>query len=290
MGLKRWTAMGLAILCCCLAGTALAQVEAFGQWVEPEAESLVIDPVVVEDMEALVACLDQLPRLSQVDMYDSRLDKEQRGMLTQRYPNIRFGWTLIFSTYQIRTDATAFSTKRGQNNTHRFTSRQFEMLKYCYQMEALDLGHQAITSLNFLKYFPNLKVLILADNDITDISPIAQLEKLEYLELFMNEIKDVSPLAELKSLKDVNIAYNKVNDLSPLYGLEGLERLWASHNKLKAPQKEEARSALPDCQIDFAANTSTGSGWRRHARYWVIKEIFDSGSYRPLAEGEGTQP
>ena len=71
------------------------------------------------------------------------------------------------------------------------------MLKYCTDLRALDIGHQAITDLSVIgEHLTELRVLIIADNKVTDLTPLSNLRHLHYLEFFVNRVSDLSPLAE----------------------------------------------------------------------------------------------
>ena len=176
-----------------------------------------VTPEMVQELKRWLPCL---PALEQVDMYDAALPDEDMAYFHATYPGIRFGWTLSLGKWTVRTDAEAFSTLQSQNSK-RYDSTHFEKLRYCYQLKALDLGHNSLTDLSFLEDLPQLRVLILADNKIEDISPLCQLPELQYAELFMNRISDLSPLAGHTRLLDLNLTYNRVSDPSPLLTCTG---------------------------------------------------------------------
>ena len=63
------------------------------------------------------------------------------------------------------------------------TSKDIQVLKYCTDLQALDLGHQRITDLSVIgNYLKDLRILILADNKVSDVSPLANLKHLHYLQ------------------------------------------------------------------------------------------------------------
>lgn len=239
-------------------------------------------------LEELTAFLDQLPALAQADMYESTLTLDQMETLSSRYPNVFFGWTLTMGDHTLRTDATAFSTLHNhKSRAHK--SKDFEPLKYCKNLLALDLGHNAITDISFLNDLPNLRILILGRNKIADTTPIGTLKDLEYLELFSAGVKDVSALSNCVKLKDLNISNNKIKDLSPVLKLPALERLWLcgsqngrlSGSSFTKKQKQEIQAQVaPGCEVNFSG-AGTEGGWRNHPRYNVLFEIFNKGAYRP---------
>ena len=66
----------------------------------------------------------------------------------------------------------------------RLTSADIEVLKYCTDLQALDLGHQAITDISVIgDYLTQLRILILVDNKVNDLTPLSKLKHLHYLEL-----------------------------------------------------------------------------------------------------------
>lgn len=241
----------------------------------------------VQDTAALVSFLDRMPKLVQVDMYQSRLSYEDMDMLADRYGNITFGWTVKMGDHELRTDATAFSTLHSKDSKlHR--NEDFRSLKFCKNLLALDIGHNLVSDLSFLTYLPKLKILILACNKINDISLIGELHDLEYLEIFNNQITDLSPLKNCTNLLDLNICFNYVADLTPLYGLRKLERLWVYKcnkatvsNTLVPEDFENLRQALPKSTNYNTTSYSTLGGWRDHDRYFVLAAIFQMGVYQP---------
>ena len=246
--------------------------------------------VALQEYDAFYAFLAKFPNLKKVDMYATSIDADHIAVLVEKFPEIEFGWTMKVGPKRVRTDVTAFSTRHTDNST-RYGTKTYSVLKYCRNLQALDLGHNRIHDLSFLQEMPQLKVLILVDNNLQDITPIAYLPNLEYLELFYNDIRDISALMGLKKLKDLNICFNRIEDLSPLMELTGLERLWISHyvsHNVKKPldgaMVEKLREALPDTLVDTTAKSSIGNHWRDHPRYKILRKMFTTGTYLPFDE------
>lgn len=264
-------------------------VEVLGRRVGSLDETLDFgDQQVTDDqVDALCEALDRLPGLQQVLLYESRLSFESMDRLFDGYPQVFFGFTTRMDKYKVRSDVTAFSTLKNQRKPF-YTQDDMYFLRYCRNLEALDLGHNKITDISFLSWFPHLKVLILADNRITDISVLSQLTELEYIELFMNEIADFSPLASLKNLVDLNICYNlskerrTIEDVTPIYQCTKLKRCWISNNGLTEQQQADLRAALPACEFNFTVEQSTDGGWRKHPHYYVVRDMMKSRVYEPF--------
>ena len=232
--------------------------------------------------------LDRMPSLRKADLYGSTMEVADMDMLTERYPEVEFGFTVGMGVYRFRSDITAFSTLVGEDNSSVYYSDAFEMLRFCRGLQALDVGHNMITTLDFLRHFPQMKVLILAKNRITDISILAELHELEYLELFGNPITDLSPLAGLENLKDLNVAAcREVTDLTPLIeGVPNLERFWCGMSDgIPQEQKEAMEAAHPDCEFNWTDHP-TGGTWRRHWRYPILHHMFLAREYAPFIQEE----
>ncbi len=238
----------------------------------------------VQNIDELCVFLDQLPALERVDMYASKLTREQMDLLFERYPQIFFGWTVTIGDHTVRTDITAFSTLHGSSPKPPHTSADFEKLKYCKNLLAIDIGHNWVEDISFLRHFPKLRVLILGRNRIRDITPLADLKELEYLELFSNYVRDYSPLTELTRLRDLNVKNNPCKDLSPLYQMTWLERFWAGcYVEIPRKQMKNMEAAIPGCEFDWKSMPTAGT-WRKHAHYDVIHEMFVSGVYIPFGD------
>ena len=271
----------LFLLLACLILTASAALAAPSEaqdlpGVQPSQTRVDLGDIKVKDVDAFADWLARHPQLEQVDMYESRLKADQIDTLAGRFPHISFGWTIrLVEDHYIRTDATAFAINHS-NKSPVHKSADFRQLKYCKNLMALDLGHNAIDDISFLYDLPKLRVIILASNLITDITPLSSLKDLEYAELFNNYITDYSPLAGLDQLIDLNIAFNQTQDFTPLYGLKGLERLWvynANNRNCDDPVDPELvaglQAALPGTQINSTSYSTLG-GWRTHERYYVV--------------------
>ncbi|MBE5810320.1 MAG: leucine-rich repeat domain-containing protein [Clostridiales bacterium] len=252
------------------------------------AEYINMDKTRVTDMDAFINFLRKLPNLKKVDMFSTQIYTKDIDKLAAAFPDIEFGWTMRIGDHWVRTDATAFSTLHN-NSSPAHTEKQFQYLKYCKNLLALDIGHNGVKDLSFLYDLPNLKVLILACNiNLKDITPVGSLKDLEYLELFKNDINDISCLANCTNLLDLNICFNRIKDWTPIHGLTNLERLWVYNSNNWSEQYPvdrkvvaDLKAALPNCHIDSTSYSTLG-GWREHDRYYVIFHMFKYGEYIPF--------
>ncbi|MBP5288878.1 MAG: hypothetical protein J6Z79_03285 [Clostridia bacterium] len=211
------------------------------------------------------------PKMTRLDMSDCGIDNEEMAALRADLPGVKVVWRLHLGQWSLKTDAVAFSVLIYNYNHKRLTSKDIEVLKYCTDLQALDLGHQAVTDISVIgDYLPELRILILVDNAVSDLTPVAKLKHLHYIELFVNSIQldDLSPLAACKELVDVNVSYlYSVTDFSPLFDLPLLERLWMEHTKVSADQLNTLRERYPNATIITQGTGSIDQGWRVHERY-----------------------
>ena len=251
----------------------------FGKTVSTDAPELDLSGVRMglSDVAVIEDALGEFPLLEKVVMCDCGISNEDMAALNDRHENVRFVWRVYFSGFSLRTDDTNFIAARVRNDFPIY-SNDLEVLKYCPDLQALDLGHKNITHLNFLRYVPHLKYLIIVENDVNDITPIGELQELTYLEMFWTKCEDISPLQNCKALTDLNISYiycRPAKCLETLVNMPQLERLWYCGNNLDAGQLEELQAALPDTEMYLAPyGEPTGSTWREHPHYFEMRDFF----------------
>ena len=291
--MKKMLFAAVMLLCLLVGCAAMAEEITFqGTFTcDVNAGEIDLGKVRVEDMDAFIQFLRKMPHLKKVDMFNTNMYPKDIDKLAAAFPDVEFGWTMRIGDHWVRTDATAFSTLHN-NRSPQHTEKQFQYLKYCKNLLALDIGHNQVKDLSFLYDLPNLKVLILACQiDLHDITPVGSLKNLEYLELFKNDIHDISCLKNCTNLIDLNICFNRVKDWTPLHGLSKLERLWLFNSNnwsdeypVDAQVVRDLKTALPQCHVDEKSYSTLG-GWREHERYYVIYHMFKYGEYIPFDRG-----
>ena len=312
--MKKLICAALILLALTLCGAAAADLELYGVTFSENAEVVDFGDTKILDFEALFAVLDRMPRLRQVNMFANQMKEADCERLASRYPNVRWGWTLVIAgkdhRHLVRTDTQTFSTLHNNQTSHH-RSEDFEILKYVWDLKALDVGHNSVTSLDFLYNLPDLRILIIACNEVTDITPMASLHRLEYAEIFKNRITDLTPLQGLDHLLDLNICFNSITDVTPILGLKQLTRLWCyrcswykTWGEIPKATANLLKESLPDTQVD-SVHYSTAGTWRYlnsqqtklHPHYEVITKNFGAdsrhpgdGTYYPFAESWPEEP
>lgn len=250
-----------------------------GKPLDSFTEELDLSGAKIDSYEAFSDAIARFPKLRKLALHDCSLSNEQLAALRDRYPNAGVVWTVRFSRWHVSTDAVAFSTMQSGYTTNRMKTKDVQVLRYCRNLIALDLGHNDISDIEWIKELPDLQVLILANNwDLVDLSPIGTLKKLKYLELFMCNCSDISPLANLPELLDVNLIITRVKDVTPLLSCKKLERIWLGE-KVAARVGEEGiktlTDAFPNAEFDLVSAGSTKLGWREHPRYYAMRQMFE---------------
>lgn len=230
-------------------------------------------PGRVEEMKEL---LPLFKRLEKLVMCDCSLSNEEMAQIRAQCEGIKVVWRIYMGKWSLRTDTVAFSVLIYTYNYRPLTTSDIQVLKYCTDLRALDLGHQAITDISVIgEYLTELRLLILADNMLTDLSPLSKLEHLHYLEFFVNNVTDLSPLAECTQLMDLNISYNhNIRDITPLLNLPKLERLWLESTAVHAEDVQLLRTTYPDAKIVSVGRGSIDQGWRTHERYYAMMDMW----------------
>ncbi len=214
--------------------------------------------------------------LTYLNMSDCGISDEAMAQLRADVPNVKIVWRLYLGRWNLMTDQVAFSVLIWTYDYRPMNTRDIQVLKYCTDLRALDLGHQWISDISVIgDYLTELRVLILADNALTDISPIGKLKHLHYLEFFVNQVTDISPLENCTELVDLNISYNHgLSDIKPILKLPMLERLWLEHCAVSAEDCELLRATYPNATVVTEGKGSVDQGWRGHERYYAMYNMF----------------
>ena len=256
-----------------------ARLTLYGQEFLTDAVELDFSGTVIEDTTELEAMLPLMHKLEKVIMSDCGLSNEEMDALNKRHEDVRFVWTVYFGRcYYLRTDETAFIGSLFQGSTMNYSvlyDKDAEVLKYCEDMVALDLGHMQLTNCEFVRNMPHLRYLILADNPMQDISALAGLEELWYLEIFNSWIREISPLLECPNLRHLNISYLYLNDVEALEQMTQLERLWFISPSVNQDICQRLEETLSDTELVVGVSgNSTGGGWRQHDAYFEMRDAF----------------
>lgn len=239
---------------------------------------LVLSGIFMESTDMVESALKYFYHLERVEMCDCGIPSVNMDALGQRHPETRFVWSVNIGWGKLRTDATAFIPfKLGYHIDRPFYDEQAQELKYCIDLECLDLGHMRMYDISFLQYMPKLKYLIVADTDAHDYSVIGQLTDLIYLEIFLTPLNDAEFLLNLTKLQNLNIAWTPLQNPEVLMEMTWLERLWATECGLTEEQSEQLKQALPNAVVYTTSKHPTEGGWRQDDLYYKMRDLLEMG-------------
>lgn len=233
-----------------------------------DAEEIDLSNIPMESTAVVEKILPCFHNLKKVIMCQCGISCEDMDALSQRYPEIRFVWSVELAGMLFRTDAVYFTPNKWGISCD---DENICDLRYCTDMVCVDIGHHIkVTNCEWVRYMPNLKYLVLAETGISDLTPLEGHENLIFLEIFLSKVKDYSPLTTCKALEDLNLCYT-YGDSAPIGEMTWLKRLWWSGSW--AARKYLA-DKLPDTYAEYLSVSSTGRGWREGQHYYDMRDFI----------------
>lgn len=168
----------------------------------------------------------------------------------------------------VNTDDVSFMPTR--EHVYYFLDSESYNLRYCEDMICIDIGHMAVTNVDFAEFMPNLQFLILAHTEVRDITPLKHCKNLRFLELDWSTVKDFTPLLECTGLEDLNIG-NTYADIAPITRMTWLQNLWMVGRSGAA---YSVTQALPETRVVYAGDATVASGWRDLDNYFAMRDIL----------------
>ncbi len=234
-----------------------------------------------EGLEELDEAMAYLPALEQVEMSNTGLTNEALDELNRKYENVKVVWSVRFGRnnfYTLRTDAEYFRASEFGVDPPEITDADLQIMAYCAEMRALDLGHMQVTDLTPLKKMTHLTWLIIAECPIENISPLSSLGELKYLEMFSTNVSDLTPLVKCRSLLALNCCYITAKQdgaWKALSKMPHLRMLWYCSCPLSAQQIRELKEKNPDLvTFTLQGGESSGGSWRYNDLYREMRDAF----------------
>ena len=231
----------------------------FGQEVSTETERIEFIRAEIgnEGLQELREAIPCLKNCRYLLLDDCGIDNEELASLREDFPETKIVWRVHIGYLNFLTDVKVIHL------TFLLTNQNAQVMRYCNEVEYLDIGHNTISDISFMADMPHLRYVILSFNNVSDLSPLANCHELEMLELYQClKLEDISPLAQCESLRLLNVSWTDVKDITPVYGLKNLERFYCIWNyEIPQEQRERCFEELPDCWITFEQNVSKNVGW-----------------------------
>lgn len=230
--------------------------------------------VTVQQAEGLLSCFRNLKK---VIMSGCGISNEEMDALNRRHEDVSFVWTVKIAGVDYRTDMRYFYP--WQQHISHMINLDCSNLRYCTEMEVIDIGHYWVTDCSFLEYTPHIKYLILAMTGCRDITPVKYLQELEYLEIFEMIVDDYTPLLECKALRDLNVGLTYA-DPTPLTQMTWLENLYwyGGDDYLRGIGFDfDWEKGLPNTNVELTLNRNGDKEWRYLPRYYLMRDILNTG-------------
>ncbi len=250
--------------------------------VSTDTQEIDISGQKVESPQQIEDLLPYFPNVKKVVMSKCGLDDETMDALNKRHEDIRFVWSIRIQLYYVRTDTTYFFPFRLHQDMV-CSNADLYPLRYCTDIEAIDIGHHPIKDCEWAAFMPNLKYLILAYTQISDITPLTGLKNLVYLELESSQVKDYSPLVTCTSLVDLNLS-RTYGSWKPIAEMTWLEHLWWNgltqeenifYDPAAANTAEELTPYLPNTVTQFTDGSAVvRNGWRKLENYKKMRDAL----------------
>ena len=179
-------------------------------------------------------------------------------------------WSVRCGPLVTRTDATFFMPTKYHIAYTDFTELDAYNLRFCEDMECIDLGHYPVVNVDYVEFMPNLKYLDLTLTSVKDLTPLSSCKNLIYLTVaYAPRVKDYSPLRECTSLQDLNIR-GVTGDITPLLEMNWLKNLWMYEGTEQDYRR--AVEELPDTRIGYYGD-SVGT-WRKLPNYFAMRDAM----------------
>ncbi len=217
------------------------------------------------------AAMAYFPKAEQLVMVGCFLDNEAMAAFREAHrEDYKVVWSVKCGDIAPRTDAKYFMP--AKYNVYTFTGEDGVNLKYCEEVESIDIGHMHTNDVSFVRYMPNLKYLVLGENTIKDISPLSSCKNLKFLEIQRSRVDDLTPLLECTALEDLNIGTLWDIDLEVVKKMTWLKNLWMATFKDHLKEMEEA---LPNTTIKAPVDTTViNNGWRELPNYYAARDML----------------
>lgn len=221
---------------------------------------------LIKEIESAMA---YFPHAEKLVMCGTILDNELMSDFRERHrEDYKVVWSVQCGELATRTDTKFFMPVKY--HVYYFFTKDTPNLKYCEEVEAVDIGHMLVDDISFVEYMPNLKYLVLTQTSVKDISPLATCKNLVFFEINWMRGVDFSPLLECTALEDLCIG-ETLEDITPILKMSWLKNLWLvghSHEDIRA-----AKASLPDTHIG-AYYKKPEDGWRQLPNYYAMRDTL----------------
>jgi len=221
-----------------------------------------------EGAELFKKVLPMMKRCTRLVIDLCGIDDEVMADLRNSVDNVKVVWHVVMGSHGCMTDARRF---RADPDVMK-AAADFEKLKYCTELEFIDLGHNgSLTNVDFVSYMPNLKAIIIVNSKVSSLEPFRSCKELQMLEMVdVHNVTDLTPLLDCPKLRLLNISNSRgITDVSCMMGKESLERFYLPLNYVKDEEQLEALvESLPDCIVTVERHGDCGGMTENYGHGW----------------------
>lgn len=232
-------------------------------------------PDMTEQTDQLIREVEEalpwFPNAEEVILCGAVLDNEAMAQFRERSrESCKVIWSVQCGNKMIvRTDSPYLMPTKY--HVYYFLDKDAVNLKYCEDMMCIDLGHMAISNIDFVTNMPNLTYLVLAHTQLQYIEPIRTCKNLKFLELDWSPLRDYSPLKDCTALEDLNLG-ETFADFTPVGEMTWLKHLWmVGCSRGPAYRMTEA---LTETQVMVSGSATVANGWRDLPNYYAMRDAM----------------
>lgn len=211
------------------------------------------------------------PEAREVILGGALLDNEAMAAFREAHRSeYKVVWTVQCGNKMIaRTDTPYFMPTKY--HVYYFLDADAVNLKYCEEIRCLDLGHMAISHIDWVQYMPDLTYLVLAHTQLKYIEPIRSCRKLKFLELDWSPIRDYTPLKDCTALEDLNLG-KTYGDFTPIGEMTWLKNLWMVD--CGSGPAYRMTQALTNTKVMVSGSATVANGWRELPNYYAMRDAL----------------
>ena len=237
-----------------------------------DAEEVDLTGVKLESTQQAEGYAAMFPNITKLILTDCGLPNEILAEFREaKRDEYKVVWTVYLgSIAKCRTDDTKFMPlTQGDGYFQDWNAKD---LKYCEDLEAIDIGHSRVKYIEWVAYMPHLKYLILADTDVRRLDGIENCKELVWLELSWCPVESYEPLVGCTALEDLNIS-RTFADPEPISQMTWLKNLWCMERGGAVTYKWT--QDLPDTHVVGGDHDAISFGWRKLPNYYKMRDALD---------------
>lgn len=248
----------------------------YGTEITEQTEKLDFSHTKITDLSEFYQKLRFFTNIKKIYVGDIAIPDEEMDALNKAFPATKIVWLVEFSIWQVRTDIKVFSTQVGKLQKVKVRQDQIQpLVKYCTDLEALDLGHNLMTDVSCLAGLKNIDILIISSNRLSDISVLRNFPKIHFLDIRNQpKIDDLSPIASLPELEQIELQHlGKVENMSAFMHCPKLKMLFALDVDFTDCTLDDLKAACPECLFDMESDF-TKHVWANTDKNMIIRDLF----------------